>query len=148
MNVNLRTFQEHFAVPVRGEVVDLDHVAQDLRTPDHVLHSIVMLAGLGSFARICVSAPKFTRTLVDKSALRSVPKPRIFPKQVGKFVLPLDVSTPREFLKAIGRSSEKQLQPESWDALWKMSGKDMREAGIAVRDRRSVTSFCNFHVQF
>ncbi|KAG5341115.1 hypothetical protein C0989_011338 [Termitomyces sp. Mn162] len=48
------------------------------------------------------------------------------------------ITTPAEFLKAIGRSSETKLEVDQWDALWKLSGHDLRQKGLAVRDRRYV----------
>jgi hypothetical protein len=100
-----------------------------------------MLAALGSVARICVPAPRLTRTIVNKAPFRPVPSPRVIPPRLGRNDSPLDMTTPREFLKAIGRSSEKQLeQPGTWEAFWKMSRNDMREASVGVQDRRSVIS--------
>jgi hypothetical protein len=49
------------------------------------------------------------------------------------------ISTPQDFLKAIGRSSETKISIDSWDAFWRTSGWDMKNAGLSVQDRRSVT---------
>ena len=45
-------------------------------------------------------------------------------------------STPADFLKAIGRSSETKLTVEKWEDFWKTSGYDLKKSGLAVRDRR------------
>jgi hypothetical protein len=50
--------------------------------------------------------------------------------------VPGSVSTPADFLKAIGRSSETKLSFGSWEALWKTSGHDLKAAGLSVHDRR------------
>ena len=48
------------------------------------------------------------------------------------------ISTPAEFLKAIGRDAESKVNAESWDELWKLNGHELKKAGLAVRDRRCV----------
>lgn len=52
---------------------------------------------------------------------------------------PGKISTPQDFLKAIGRSSETKMSIDSWDAFWRTSGWDMKNAGLSIQDRRSVT---------
>jgi len=47
-------------------------------------------------------------------------------------------STPKDLLKMFGRKSEDKLNVESWDQLWKLRGIDMKEAGLAVKDRRYI----------
>jgi len=49
-----------------------------------------------------------------------------------------DISTPEDFLKAIGRSSETKISFDAWDDLWKTNGKTLKKAGLATRDRRYV----------
>ncbi|KAG2151301.1 hypothetical protein DEU56DRAFT_777139 [Suillus clintonianus] len=48
------------------------------------------------------------------------------------------ISTPQDFLKAIGRSSETKLSIDSWDAFWRTSGWDMKNAGLSIQDRRYI----------
>jgi hypothetical protein len=48
------------------------------------------------------------------------------------------ISSPEDFLKAIGRGSEKKISFDTWDALWKTTGPALKKAGLAVRDRRCV----------
>ncbi|KAG6890650.1 hypothetical protein C0995_006626 [Termitomyces sp. Mi166 len=48
------------------------------------------------------------------------------------------ITTPTDFLKAIGRSSETKLEVEQWEALWKLSGHDLKQKGLTVRDRRYI----------
>jgi hypothetical protein len=102
----------------------------------------MLLGSLGVGPRLRGSAPKFTRTLVNKTALRPVPKLHVFPAKAPSPVnpepTPLPITTPQQFLSAIGRSCEAKLEPESWDALWKTSGHDMQKAGLAVKDRKYV----------
>lgn len=97
------------------------------------------MLGFGFAPRLCPSTPRLTRSIVNKTALRPVPSPRVFPQPPDRpNASPLKISTPQDFLKAIGRSSEEKLEPESWEAFWKTSGQDMRKAGLAVKDRRHV----------
>ena len=49
-----------------------------------------------------------------------------------------NITTPEEFLKAIGRSSETKITFDTWDSLWKTNGLSLKKAGVAVRDRRCV----------
>lgn len=51
-----------------------------------------------------------------------------------------NIATPEAFLRAIGRSSETKLSPAptEWDAFWRIGGAEMKEAGMAVRDRRYI----------
>jgi hypothetical protein len=45
-------------------------------------------------------------------------------------------SSPADFLKAIGRSSETKVSIEGWEDFWKTSGYELKKSGVAVRDRR------------
>ncbi|OAX38770.1 hypothetical protein K503DRAFT_792328 [Rhizopogon vinicolor AM-OR11-026] len=51
---------------------------------------------------------------------------------------PGQISTPQDFLKAIGRSSETKISIDSWDAFWRTSGSDMKNAGLSIQDRRYI----------
>jgi len=53
---------------------------------------------------------------------------------------PENIQSPSDFLKAIGRESEKKLSVESWTQFWKMDGRTMRKDGVGVKDRRYVCS--------
>ncbi|KAK0487399.1 hypothetical protein IW261DRAFT_1415098 [Armillaria novae-zelandiae] len=57
-----------------------------------------------------------------------------------RFLLPWSpvgsVNTPEEFLKNIGRSMETKYSVESWDEFWTKTGANLKEAGLAIRDRR------------
>ncbi|PBK74799.1 uncharacterized protein ARMOST_10809 [Armillaria ostoyae] len=46
------------------------------------------------------------------------------------------VNTPEEFLKSIGRSMETKYSAESWEEFWTKTGANLKEAGLAIRDRR------------
>ncbi|KIP10206.1 hypothetical protein PHLGIDRAFT_66140, partial [Phlebiopsis gigantea 11061_1 CR5-6] len=48
------------------------------------------------------------------------------------------VATPEAFLKAIGRSAETKVTAETWEDMWKLDGRSMKEAGVAVKDRRYI----------
>ena len=48
------------------------------------------------------------------------------------------ISTPADFLKTIGRSSETKISFDTWDDLWKTNGRALKKAGLATRDRRYV----------
>jgi IGR protein motif len=51
----------------------------------------------------------------------------------------LDVKTPADFLKAIGRSSETKLAIESWNEFWNSSGLTLKGMGVsAPQDRKFV----------
>ncbi|EIW80987.1 hypothetical protein CONPUDRAFT_165224 [Coniophora puteana RWD-64-598 SS2] len=52
--------------------------------------------------------------------------------------LPGKISTPGEFLSAIGRSSETKLEVEEWAKFWQMTGPEMKTAGVSVKDRRYI----------
>lgn len=49
-----------------------------------------------------------------------------------------NISTPEDFLKAIGRSSETKISFDTWDNLWKTNSQALKKAGLATRDRRYV----------
>lgn len=47
--------------------------------------------------------------------------------------------TPMTFLASLGRGLDTKIKEpatESWEALWKLDGHALREAGLSVRDRR------------
>ncbi|KAL4069884.1 hypothetical protein V8B97DRAFT_557183 [Scleroderma yunnanense] len=72
-----------------------------------------------SIARSCTRA-------VHSGALRSLPEPR------GK------IATPHDFLKAIGRDSEKKVSIDSWEVFWRTSGRELKGASVPVKDRRYI----------
>ncbi|KAG1772374.1 hypothetical protein EDD22DRAFT_795233 [Suillus occidentalis] len=69
---------------------------------------------------------KVATTVINVSRRADIPSPR------GK------ISTPQDFLKAIGRSSETKISIDSWDAFWRTSGWDMKNAGLSIQDRRYI----------
>ncbi|KAF9463028.1 IGR protein motif-domain-containing protein [Collybia nuda] len=85
-----------------------------------------MFSVLGSSSRLSSLVPRLSRSLVNRAASRPVPPP-LEP-----------ISTPSDFLKAIGRSSETKVTIESWDEFWKTSGNALKKSGLAVRDRRYI----------
>ncbi|KAG5648436.1 hypothetical protein DXG03_005010 [Asterophora parasitica] len=101
---------------------------------------------LGSSSRLCAAIPSLTRSVVNRAATWPVPPPRgindLFPLAPPALInTPRNaetISTPSEFLKAIGRSSETKVTVEKWDELWKLSGHDLKKSGLAVRDRRYI----------
>ncbi|KAI0304426.1 IGR protein motif-domain-containing protein [Multifurca ochricompacta] len=68
----------------------------------------------------------FSRRLHNRALIRPVPQQR------G------DIVTPDDFLKAIGRGSDTKISFDMWDALWKTDGRSLKQAGVAVRDRRYI----------
>jgi len=108
------------------------------------------LLSLRVFAlRLCASTPTLTRPLLQRNVhltLRELRERPIAPKRepaklqsgIGPHARSVEkIQTAEEFLKAIGRESEKKLKVE-WDELWKMDGRAMREAGVGTRDRRYI----------
>ncbi|KAG8971890.1 hypothetical protein FRC05_010559 [Tulasnella sp. 425] len=74
------------------------------------------------------------RQVLAESSSRIVQPPRI-PAPRG------DISTPAAFLGAIGRDSAKKLSGplagwQEWDDMWKTNGDVLKDAGVAVKDRR------------
>ncbi|KAG5639207.1 hypothetical protein H0H81_005686 [Sphagnurus paluster] len=106
----------------------------------------MFLASLGSTSRACASIPPLARSLVNRAASRPIPQPRginDFPPLVPTNALTAkptaeSITTPADFLKAIGRSAETKVTVEKWDDLWKLSGHKLRKSGLAVRDRRYI----------
>ena len=102
-------------------------------------------------ARLALPCPSLVRSLVNRAAQRPVPPPRgtlaaaasqPFSANSGRPAgLSGSIQTPEDFLKAIGRSAETKFTPESWEQLWHTDGAQLRKAGLAVRDRRSVAAF-------
>ncbi|KAH9891669.1 IGR protein motif-domain-containing protein [Cubamyces lactineus] len=76
--------------------------------------------------RLSLPCPSLVRSLVNRAAQRPIPPPR------G------NIQTPEDFLKAIGRSAETKLTPESWEQLWHTDGPQLKKAGLAVKDRRYI----------
>lgn len=70
--------------------------------------------------------PALCRSFQNKAALRPVPPPQ------GS------IATPEDFLKSIGRSAETKLTVGAWDELWKFDGRQLKKAGLPVRDRRYI----------
>ncbi|KIJ62585.1 hypothetical protein HYDPIDRAFT_114230 [Hydnomerulius pinastri MD-312] len=68
----------------------------------------------------------FVRSFQNRAALRPVPSPN------GK------ITTPQDFLKAIGRSAETKVSLDSWEAFWRTSSHDLKKAELAVKDRRYI----------
>ncbi|KAF8644424.1 hypothetical protein AX16_008484 [Volvariella volvacea WC 439] len=105
-------------------------------------------------SRICALLPQVSRrTLVNRAALRSAPEPRptgILPPfalrlaaktqdgQQTSVINTVPITTPAEFLKAIGRDSESKLQIEGWEEFWKTDGQAMKKAGVGVKERRYI----------
>ncbi|TFK89577.1 hypothetical protein K466DRAFT_644910 [Polyporus arcularius HHB13444] len=77
-------------------------------------------------ARLQSSLPSLTRAVANKAAQRPVPPPR------G------NITSPQDFLKAIGRSAENKLSPESWEQLWHTDGFQLKKAGLGVSERRYI----------
>ncbi|KAG1885884.1 uncharacterized protein F5891DRAFT_1085339 [Suillus fuscotomentosus] len=67
-----------------------------------------------------------------------VPRRADIPSPRGLILGPGKISTPQDFLKAIGRSSETKISIDSWDAFWRTSGWDMKNAGLSIQDRRYI----------
>ncbi|KAJ3817828.1 IGR protein motif-domain-containing protein [Lentinula raphanica] len=70
--------------------------------------------------------PSLNRTFVNRALTKPIPPTNE------------TITTPNDFLKNIGRSMDTKLSPvpESWDDFWRMSGLDLRKAGMGVKDRR------------
>ncbi|KAG1822880.1 uncharacterized protein BJ212DRAFT_1331141 [Suillus subaureus] len=91
-----------------------------------------------SLSKVPLSRPVFpsiqnaqSRT-VATTVRCNVPRRADIPSPRGK------ISTPQDFLKAIGRSSETKITIDSWDAFWRTSGWDMKNAGLSIQDRRYI----------
>lgn len=76
-------------------------------------------------------APRLCRGFVNRAASRPIPPPNVTPGTES-------IANPRDFLKAIGRSSETKVQTEKWEDFWKTTGIDLKKAGLGVRDRRYI----------
>lgn len=89
---------------------------------------------------------KVATTVINVSRRADIPSPRglivkrLFLLAILTSLAPGKISTPQDFLKAIGRSSETKISIDSWDAFWRTSGWDMKNAGLSIQDRRSVVS--------
>ncbi|KAJ7600832.1 hypothetical protein C8J56DRAFT_1038461 [Mycena floridula] len=73
--------------------------------------------------------PSLARTFFNHAAQRPIPPP------TGS------ISTPQDFLKAIGRSMDTKINVETWEELWKLHGPVLKKQGVAVKDRR-YTLWC------
>ncbi|KAF5382550.1 hypothetical protein D9615_002841 [Tricholomella constricta] len=99
---------------------------------------------LGSASRLCAAIPPLTRSVVNRALSRPVPPPRgindLFSTQalINTPHTAESITTPTEFLKAIGRSVETKVTLEKWEELWKLSGHELKKSGLAVRDRRYI----------
>ncbi|EDR13723.1 uncharacterized protein LACBIDRAFT_309011 [Laccaria bicolor S238N-H82] len=99
-----------------------------------------------SASHLCSAIPRLSRSLASAAATRPIPPvggstmlpPALLRQRLTIPSASGSIATPSDFLTAIGRASETKLSVESWDQLWRMTGPDMRKAGIAVRDRRFV----------
>jgi hypothetical protein len=97
----------------------------------------------GFFDRL---VPSLVRRLQTKAASRPVPphtgdvcSHRTTSESSLLFLMPFltdTILTPNDFLKAIGRSSEKKLSFSVWEDLWRVDRYQMKKAGVSVRDRR------------
>lgn len=106
----------------------------------------MLFTNLASTSRLSSILPRFSRSLVNRAALRPVPPQRgidlVRSATEHKLTFSLldteHITTPHDFLTAVGRSSETKLSIEAWEDFWKTSGQDMKKLGLAVRDRRYV----------
>ena len=98
-----------------------------------------------SFALAVRLHPSFLplcRTFQNRALLRPVPPPTgtcmlcLGLDYVALTFVAGDISTPEDFLKAIGRRSETKISFDTWDSLWKTNGQALKKAGLATRDRR------------
>ncbi|KAJ6621864.1 hypothetical protein B0H10DRAFT_1789155 [Mycena sp. CBHHK59/15] len=99
------------------------------------------LLSLGSTSRLCALAPHISRSLATRA--RPIPEPRgthLLPpaSQAGLTPTADSITTPADFLKAIGRSADTKVSIESWEEFWKQSGPDLKAAGVGIRDRRYI----------
>ena len=108
---------------------------------------ITFFTGFGSPSRTLFAIlPRLSRSLVNRAASRPIPQTQgidLLRPDVAHRLTPSlpgteTISTPHEFLRAIGRSSETKLTIEKWEDFWKTSGQDLKKLGLAVRDRRHV----------
>ncbi|KAL5482530.1 hypothetical protein ACEPAI_9124 [Sanghuangporus weigelae] len=73
------------------------------------------------------------------SALRS--QSRSFAVQASRKPIPeakTDGLTTESFLTAIGRDAASKVKVASWEEFWSLDGHALKEAGLAVRDRRYI----------
>ncbi|KXN88163.1 hypothetical protein AN958_07622 [Leucoagaricus sp. SymC.cos] len=104
----------------------------------------MLLASLGFGPRLCSFTRQHTRTLMNRTATRPIPDRKTFPPPPNKPSADgLQIKTSFQFLTAIGRSCQEKVEAKSWENFWKMSGEDMKKAGLAVKDRRYVV----FHLE-
>lgn len=103
-------------------------------------------------ARLQSSLPSLTRAVANKAAQRPVPPPRGMPALLTLVPSPStltrtnaatlgNITSPQDFLKAIGRSAENKLSPESWEQLWHTDGFQLKKAGLGVSERRCVSTY-------
>ncbi|KAJ7147117.1 hypothetical protein C8R43DRAFT_890251 [Mycena crocata] len=102
-----------------------------------------MTSLLSSSFRLWSLVPRVSRSLATRA--RASPEPRGTHLLPAASHLPLilsaePISTPEEFLKAIGRSADTKLSIENsdWDEFWGKNGRDLKAAGLGVRDRRYI----------
>ncbi|KAH9480325.1 Protein FYV4, mitochondrial [Psilocybe cubensis] len=106
--------------------------------------SVLMNFHRGLCQRIYSSSTVFVaarRTFVSADAPQRVPPPRdpsLFQLGHGPSARPAEnITTTKKFLESIGRGMQEKVdQNMSWEELWKLDGKALRKAGLAVRDRR------------
>jgi hypothetical protein len=53
-----------------------------------------------------------------------------------------DVATPQDFLRKIGRSLETKVSIDDWNKFWQTTSMDLKQQGLAVRDKRYVPALC------
>lgn len=81
-----------------------------------------------------------SRSFINHAAQRTPPNPTgmNFRARGGPLLTTWTAKVPdaKSFLSAIGRSTEKKVKVEEWTDLWKLNGQNLKEQGVAVRDRR------------
>ncbi|KZT50778.1 hypothetical protein CALCODRAFT_521785 [Calocera cornea HHB12733] len=50
----------------------------------------------------------------------------------------MGITTPEEFLQAIGRGAVDKVKVETWDGLFRLQGQQMKAAGLAPKERKYV----------
>lgn len=102
-----------------------NHVTGHLPTSlNKMLDAHTMFSLRHSFRQIPCSRSRLVHSTT--ASPRPIPEPR------GK------IATPQDFLKAIGRNSEKRVSIDSWEAFWRTTGWELKSASVPVRDRRYI----------
>ena len=103
-------------------------------------YSLFRQAQSNIFSALRSQSRSFTsqRPIPEARSQSSIPFVFAFPRVLIFLLFLADGMTTQSFLSAIGRDAASKVKVADWNEFWSLDGRAMKEAGLAVRDRRYI----------